>query len=58
MQVIGEDVDSVNAPVVDYTVTLSTLAVSLQMRWVASHFAVKAVFLNDEIDPETFVCHP
>ena len=58
LQTIGRDVDSVYAPVVDYTVTLLTLALSHQMNWVASHVDVKAAFLNGEIDRETYVFHP
>ena len=58
LQVVGQDVIGIYAPVVDYSIVLLTLAVCVQLDWHTAHVDVKSAFLNGEIDQETIVSHP
>lgn len=58
LQVMGRDCEDVYAPVVDYSMVLLTLAISLQMNWVQDHVDVKSAFLNGDIDRDIYVSHP
>ncbi len=58
LQIVGQDVDQVYAPVVDYSIVLLLLAIGKQYNWCEAHVDVKSAFLNGEVDAEVYVTHP
>lgn len=58
LQVKGMDYDAVYAPVINFSLVLSTLAIAVQYDWSLYQVDVKAAFLNGDIDKVTYVSHP
>lgn len=53
-----EDYEKIYAPVVDFTVCLLALLLTMVMQWSTRHVDVKAAFLNGNIDRVLHIRHP
>ena len=58
LQVMGNDVIDVSAPVKVYVIALLSMAASQKMKWENAHIYIKSVFLKGEMERELSIYYP